>query len=66
MKLRDVTMAVIMLSALLGLVVLITSIPIGLSPKVFGALAFGVILVFGFTNMIMVVLDSRKNRSKDS
>lgn len=65
MKIKDLSMAVIMLSALLGIVVLVTDARVGLSPKAFGAAAFGTILVFGFVNMALVVLDAIRNRSKD-
>lgn len=58
MKLKDLTIALMMAFALLGMAVLLFNVPVGIDTKTFGAWTFGAILVFGIINIILVLIDS--------
>ena len=58
MTLKDKLTAAIMLIALVSIPFLLFGNPTGLSAKAFGAVSFGIILVFGAVNLILVWWDS--------
>ncbi|EEE45802.1 hypothetical protein [Roseibium alexandrii] len=62
MNTRDSLVAAIFLAALLGMIVMVLNVPVGIDPKRFGALVFGAILIFGALNLVLVLLEARKNR----
>ena len=54
---RDQITSAIMLIALAAMGVLVFNLPVGMSPRIFGAIAFGAILLFGALSILMTFID---------
>lgn len=58
MKLKDLSITLMMVLALVGMSVFLFNVPVGVETKTFGAWTFGAILIFGIINIILVLIDS--------
>jgi len=54
---------IILAVALVSIPVLMFNVPIGISTKTYGAIAFGLILLFGALNLFFAWRDSIRSRS---
>ena len=57
-------MPLIMLTALFGMIVMMFDVPVGISPKRFGAFVFGAILVIVVLNLAYVLFENAR-KDKD-
>ncbi|CTQ72829.1 MULTISPECIES: hypothetical protein [Roseibium] len=62
MKFQNTVMPLIMLTALFGMIVMMFDVPVGMSPKRFGAYVFGAILVIVVLNLAMVLFDNARHK----
>jgi hypothetical protein len=64
MKFQNSVMPLIMLTALFGMIVMMFDVPVGISPKRFGAFVFGAILVIVVLNLAYVLFENAR-KDKD-
>ena len=63
MNLKNSLATGILLTALIGMIVLLFNVPVGMDPKRFGGFVFGAILVFGVVNLVLVLLDGSQTKT---